>query len=78
MKDNQFSEHGHQTEEIAELEIHLQSQFGNRIRHLRLVRQQDGLVLCGMTNTYHNKQLAQHAVLEATTIPLLANNIEIT
>jgi hypothetical protein len=36
-----------------------------------------GLILRGLTTTYYAKQLAQHAVMEATAIPIVANEIEV-
>jgi hypothetical protein len=36
-----------------------------------------GLVLQGNTLTFHAKQLAQHAIMEATRLPILANEIEV-
>ena len=30
------------------------------------------------TNTYYAKQLAQHAVMEMTEVPILANEIEVS
>jgi len=34
-------------------------------------------VLQGRTRTYHAKQLAQHAVMEITELPILANEIRV-
>lgn len=65
-------------EELARLEAHLQSQLGNRVRHLRLVARDHGLVLQGQTTTYFAKLLAQEALLKATKIPLVANSIRVT
>jgi hypothetical protein len=36
-----------------------------------------GLVLTGQASTYYAKQLAQHAVMEATALPILANEIDV-
>jgi hypothetical protein len=35
----------------------------------------DGLVLRGRAHTYDAKQLAQHAAMESTTLPILENEI---
>lgn len=59
------------------LEAHMLRRLGNRIRDLRVVRRDGGLVLYGRTATYHAKQLAQHAAMEMSTLPILANEIEV-
>ena len=59
------------------LETLLQRRLGNRIRDLRVQLYADGLVLQGRAATYHAKQLAQHAAMELTTAPILANDIEV-
>jgi hypothetical protein len=61
----------------AELEAHVQCRLGGQIRDLRLVILDKGLVLQGHAHTYYAKQLAQHAVMEATERPILANEIEV-
>ena len=62
--------------EVERLESFMQMRLGNRIRNLRVQLLPGGLVLQGRTTTYHAKQLAQHAVVLATT-PILANDIEV-
>jgi hypothetical protein len=47
------------------------------VHGLRLVLRDRGLILQGRTHTYYAKQLAQHAVMEVTEVPLLANEIEV-
>ena len=42
-------------------------------RNLRLVVRDSGIVLQGCVRTYHAKQLAQQAVMEAGGLPILAN-----
>jgi hypothetical protein len=66
------------SEAIAELETRLQCRFGGRIHHFRLIAQDTGLILRGRSSTYYAKQLAQHAVMEATELPILANEIEVS
>jgi hypothetical protein len=62
-------------------EEHLESlmarRLGNRIRGLRVLVRPDGVILQGRCGTYHAKQLAQHAVMEHTKLPILANDIEV-
>jgi hypothetical protein len=63
--------------ESERLEGLLSRRLGSRIRDLRVVRQQAGLVLQGWTETYYAKQVAQHAVMELSGMPILANEIEV-
>jgi hypothetical protein len=35
------------------------------------------LVLRGHAHTYHAKQLAQHAVMEASSLPIRSNELEV-
>jgi hypothetical protein len=39
---------------------------------------EDGFVLQGRAPTYYAKQLAQHAVMEASDVPIKANEIEVS
>jgi hypothetical protein len=59
------------------LEGLLTRRLGSRIRGLRLVFEQTGVILRGRSETYHAKQIAQHAVMEFTAAPILANEIEV-
>jgi len=63
---------------VAQLEGHAQSQLNGRVRDLRLVVRENGLILHGRAHTYYGKQLAQHAVMQATRLPIQANEIEVT
>ena len=47
------------------------------VRSLKLTVRDDGLVLRGHTRTYYAKQLAQHAVMQLTTLRIRANEIEV-
>jgi hypothetical protein len=62
---------------VTELEAHVQCRLGGQIREFRLVMADKGLILRGHARTYYVKQLAQHAVMEATGLPILANEIEV-
>jgi len=64
--------------EMEQLETHVQSRLNGRVQHFRLVVRGCGLILTGHTHTYYAKQLAQHAVMEVTTLPILANEIEVS
>jgi hypothetical protein len=60
------------------LELKVQRRLGSRIRDLRVIVRHDGVILKGRTSTYHAKQLAQHAAMELSTLPIVANDIEVT
>jgi len=62
----------------TELEMYIQCRLGGQIRDFQLVVLNKGLVLRGHVQTYYAKQLAQHAVMEATRLPILANEIEVS
>jgi hypothetical protein len=64
-------------EKEEELEMLLQNRLGGRVHDLRVVLRPDGLILQGHAATYHAKQLAQHAAMEAARLPILANEIEV-
>jgi hypothetical protein len=58
------------------LEATIQRRLGSRIRDLRVVRSERGVILQGRVPTYYAKQLAQHAILELGE-PVVANQIEV-
>jgi hypothetical protein len=59
----------------CELEAHVLARVGGQLTHLEIVLCDDGLILRGRAKTYYAKQLAQHAVMEATNLPIRANEI---
>jgi hypothetical protein len=59
------------------LETLMHRRLGNRVRDLRVVVRAGGVILKGHAETYHAKQLAQHAVMELANLPILANDIEV-
>lgn len=61
-----------------QLEAHIQCQLRGRVRGFRLIWRHDGLVLRGQAGSFHAKQLAQQAVMEAGDLPILANEIEVS
>jgi len=65
-------------ERLARLVEHIRSRLTGRVRDLRLVLRDGGLVLQGHAHTYHAKQLAQHAVMSMTNLPIRANEIEVS
>ncbi len=64
-------------EELSRLEEHVRTQLGGRVRNLELISRDDGLVLRGYARTYYAKQMAQHAVMETSTLRIQANEIEV-
>ena len=62
---------------LEELETRVQGKLCGRIRELQLLLQDRGIVLRGFARSYHAKQLAQHAVMAETTMPIVANEIEV-
>jgi hypothetical protein len=63
--------------DLDQLENRLQARLSGRVRHLRVFLRDCGIVLRGVARTYHAKQLAQHAVMTETELPILANEIEV-
>jgi hypothetical protein len=62
---------------MERLEAHVQSRLHGRVRNFRLGVRGGGLVLAGQARTYYAKQIAQHAVMEATELPITANEIAV-
>ena len=66
-----------ETANAEHYETQVQRRIGGRIRDLRVIVRHDGVILQGRTNTYHAKQLAQHAAMDLIDLPILANDIEV-
>ena len=64
-------------ESLAQIEEQVQCRLTGRVRDFRLLVRDQGLVLLGHARTYYAKQLAQHTVMEATSFPIWANEIEV-
>ncbi|QDU29293.1 hypothetical protein ETAA8_44010 [Anatilimnocola aggregata] len=60
---------------VKQLEACLQSRLNGRVRDLRLVSTNAGIVLHGFAASYYAKQLAQHEFMNLSVCPLLANEI---
>ena len=65
-------------EVVEQIEVHVGCQLGGRLRDFRVLFRDNGLVLQGHTQTYYAKQLAQHAVMQTTDLPIRANEIEVS
>jgi hypothetical protein len=63
---------------MEQLETRVQSRLNGRVRDFQLVVCGSGLILTGHARTYYAKQLAQHAVMAATELPILANEIQVS
>ena len=56
-------------------EVRILQGFARQIHDFHIELLDDGLVLKGRTKTYYVKQKAQHAVMEATDLSIIANDI---
>jgi len=63
---------------LDQIETRVRAQLGGRVLDLSLLVHQHGLILRGLARTYYAKQLAQHAVMRAIDLPILANEIEVS
>ena len=64
-------------EEIERIGNRIRHQLSGRLRDFRLEVLDAGLILRGRARTYYAKQLAQHAVMAASDLPILRNEIEV-
>ena len=64
--------------EVERLETLVQSRLHGRVQNFRVVVRGGGFILTGQSRTYYAKQLAQQAVLEASALPILANEIQVS
>jgi hypothetical protein len=64
-------------ETLALIEERVRYRLTGLLRDFQLVFRDNGLVLHGHVHTYYAKQLAQHAVMEASSLPIRANKIEV-
>jgi hypothetical protein len=60
-----------------QLEAQMVRRLAGRVRDLRIILRHNGVILQGWSGTYHAKQLAQHAAMDLTGLPVLANDIEV-
>ena len=65
-------------ETLARIEEHVRNRLSGLLRDFHLVCCDQGLILRGHVHTYYAKQLAQHAVMEASSLPILANEMEVS
>jgi hypothetical protein len=62
----------------TELEAHIQSHLSGELREFRIDVQAEGLLLQGHARTYHARQQAEQEVRDATGLPILGNEIEVS
>ena len=65
-------------ETLARIEQHVRRRLTGLLRDFHLVFRDKGVVLRGHVHTYYAKQLAQHAVMEASSLPIRANEMEVS
>jgi hypothetical protein len=63
-------------ETLARIEEHVHCRLTGLLCDFQLDSRDKGLVLRGRVHTYYAKQLAQHAVMEACSLPIRANEME--
>ena len=63
--------------QLRELETQIGIRLKGRILNFQLSLRDGGMVLEGRAQTYYAKQLAQHAVMEASDLPISVNDIEV-
>lgn len=66
------------SEELGRVAARVQPRLTGRIHDFVLEMRDGGIVLRGQASTYYAKQLAQHAVMEATNLPIAANEIVVS
>lgn len=64
-------------ENLARIEKYVRCRLGGRVREFQLIVHEYGLVLRGRARTFYVKQLAQHAVMETTSLSIRANEIDV-
>ncbi len=69
---------GMNQERLDRIGQRVQHQLTGRLQDFHLKRGSAGLILRGRVRTYYAKQLAQHAVMAATDLPIMRNDIEVS
>ena len=65
-------------DELATALERLSCQLRGRLCDASVSLHQGGVVLRGRTQSYYVKQLAQHAVMTCVSVPIFANEIEVS
>jgi hypothetical protein len=77
MNENQFKTAPAADTNLDPIEVRLQGKLRGRIRDFQILFHDCGIVLRGYARTYYEKQMAQHAVIMETNLPILTNEIEV-
>jgi hypothetical protein len=64
-------------DDIEQLEALLKAQLRGRVQGVRVLPSGEGVVLHGDSDSFYGKQLAQHVLMAASTLPIVANNIRV-
>jgi hypothetical protein len=64
--------------EVERVGAEVRELLRGRLSDFRLELCERGFVLHGKVRSYHAKQLAQHAVMRETDLPIVRNRIEVT
>lgn len=59
------------------LEESVRCRLNGRVQCFQLVVVTGGVILRGKAWSYHAKQMAQHLVMQACSLPILANEVEV-
>lgn len=62
-------------EQVDQIERKIRDEFSQRVHNFHIQAFDDGLVLEGRTKTFYGKQMLINAVMEATSLPILADRI---
>ena len=65
-------------EDLERLERYVRSRVRGRVQGFRLWLHDEAIILGGCAYTYYAKQPAQHAVMEATGLPIRRNEIQVS
>lgn len=73
-----MTEQDQKAAEIGRLAADTAEKLRGRLSGLRLELDGGGVVLRGTARSFYAKQLAQHAVMTGTALPIVSNEIEVT
>ncbi len=63
--------------DIEDLEALLRERLRGRVHGIQVLPRGDGIVLCGESDSFYGKQLAQHVAMATSNLPIVANDIEV-
>ncbi len=64
--------------EVRQIAEMIGRKFNGRLENFTILATPGGLILNGRAPTYYMKQVAQHAVMELTCLPIVANKVEVS